>query len=358
MSQRRFFIVNAWVAASLAWALPNVGHAQSTAKIGESNNGKAGEVVVETNSAIKGVKKVAITQFVVYFSNIEKASSGSGGFGGPQSSSVEVKLANLPEAAKLQAIAQTLYDDTLSELKTAGVDVMPLEELKQKPIWKAISEAGQASPWAAETGLTHSSGGMLVAPHGYRVEMYSGEDSFTLISNNSPKQDRFIAPMSKIGLQSMALSQAEAGLVSSGDISHTLRVRLTISLAQLESSSGMFSGSDSKADVGLRFAPYMTRWAMNTGGSSAFSSPRIFLAQGSSIPAAMKLEEASKQSGNEVGNLFNAMRQLARVAPAKVGTTASVGGAFTIEPEPFAQAVVNQHKNVAAGFAKQVAAAK
>ncbi|MBS7807941.1 hypothetical protein [Variovorax sp. PCZ-1] len=346
----------AWTIFASA-AATQFSYADSNAAV-RDNAAKAGPIIIEADKGLKDVKKVAITQFIVYFADDESASAGSGGFGGSKSASVEIKLANRPSPEALTAIAQTLYDDTLAEIKNAGIGVVELADLKRSAIWKSISEAGQPSPWAATRGFTQKSGGLVVAPHGYRVEMHTGEDSFTTIGNDTPKHERFVTPLSMMGLQTVGLYQAEGAMIAAGEASHVLRVRLTVSLAKVQASAGILSSADARADVGLRFAPYFTRWSLRNSAPSAFGNhQRIYINEASGIEVPMTLVDAKKSEGNAG---FELMRGLAALGGANIrgGSAASVGGSYAVDAAQYANGIAKQHKALATAFAQELAKAK
>lgn len=96
---------------------------------------------------LKVVKRVAIPNFFVQFVRDE---------------GIEIKASRHKDMltyftqtrevsdAVLQKVADQLYDDFVGELKTAGIEVMPIDEMDTNPDFQAIRKEGRKSPFIEE----------------------------------------------------------------------------------------------------------------------------------------------------------------------------------------------------------------
>ncbi len=338
-------LVSSVLSMSLFFGLNSGVRAQSDSTIKE-DSAAAGAITLETSGAL-GVKKVAITQFIVHFINHEKKQRGSGGFGGGKTSRVEVTLENLPDAAQLNLIAQGLYLETVEALKAQKIDVLSLDQLKTQPQWKAISESGQPSPFETSTGLTSDAAGFMVAPFGYRVETASADDSFTTFGSNDPKSDTYLG-LTKTTLGSPAIASAEGQLIAAGTVDHVLRIRLTVGLGRLTGSAGILSSASTKAEVGLRFSPYFTRWTLHNQTSPSPFGGRSMIYLTDANVMHVKLEPTSSTKQADVPNALGALFGLG-----KGGTQVNLGGQFSVDQNAYAKAITQNYITVAQQFASR-----
>ncbi len=336
-------LVSSVFCANLLFGLSCKALAQSDAAF-KSDSAAPGVVTLETSGTL-GVKKVAITQFVVHFLNLEKKQRGSGGFGGGKTSKVEVSLENLPGSGQLNLIAQGLYLETVEALKAKNIEVLSLDQMKTQPLWKTLSEGGQPSPFETSTGLTSDAAGLMVSPFGYRVETASSDDSFTTFGSNDPKSDTYLG-LTKTSLNSPAIAVAEGQMIASGAVGHVLRVRLTVGLGRLTGSAGILSSASTKAEVGLRFAPYFTRWTFHnqTSPSPFGGRSMIYLTDANLMQVKFEPKTVSKtvDEPNALGAIFGL---------GKGGTLANLGGEFSVDQAAYAKAITQNYKSVAQQFA-------
>jgi hypothetical protein len=315
-------------------------------------------IATDASGSFSGVKKVAITGFIVQFVDKETIKRGSGGFGGGQSASAEAKLVAPPSQELMERMAAKLYDDTLAQVKAAGIEVLTLDEIKAKPIWKTISTEGEASPLKTETGFVTNAQGTFIAPYGYRIQFDNQDDAQMTVGNDDPRHDRF-KTMSLRTAYSIPMRNAEGELVKAGDATHVLRVRITITPAQLSAQSGFLSGASAKIEAGLRADPVFTRWTVKDGAGSALTgNPRIYLKEAAMMPGVLKKEDVSKKSGEVDGGLGRALVGLMQGNPfggRSTGSYASIDGAYSFEPEVFEKTVLEVMSEVSKAYAQRLA---
>ncbi|HYH09889.1 MAG TPA: hypothetical protein VEK11_22765 [Thermoanaerobaculia bacterium] len=109
-------------------------------------------VDVKSLKAAKGAKRVAVPGYRVIFTTrskvVARAEDWLGGVGGGRSSgskaTMEVVLGNV-DFATLQSIADAAYADFIDDLKTSGIEVVPLETVQAAPSWAKLKMTGSTA---------------------------------------------------------------------------------------------------------------------------------------------------------------------------------------------------------------------
>ncbi len=102
-------------------------------------------LTIKKASKLKGIKKVAIPQFMVQFYTMNSgAAVASNASKNSSAISVSYTLKNVDQT-QMQAIADKMYDQVVAEFTKAGIEVVPVESYKQgKPFQKLLADAKKA----------------------------------------------------------------------------------------------------------------------------------------------------------------------------------------------------------------------
>jgi hypothetical protein len=114
-------------------------------------------------AVLKDVRRVALPLFTVEFVIADSQQASTSGFGAAgratQSTSFTLKGVGEPD---FQAITDTLYTDLVAQLKAAGIEVLPREQLLASPTYKKLAAAGVASPVRSDSAITVAAGGLPI----------------------------------------------------------------------------------------------------------------------------------------------------------------------------------------------------
>ena len=118
---------------------------------------------VAEGQALKGVKKVAVPLFSVEFviADSERAETSGFGSAGRASASVFYKLKGV-EDADFEAITAALYQRFLADLKEAGMEVLPYEQVAAAATYKKLAAGGVPSPIKTDAVVTMAAPGMAI----------------------------------------------------------------------------------------------------------------------------------------------------------------------------------------------------
>ena len=103
---------------------------------------------------LKDVKRVAVPLFSVEFVIADSESAQTSGFAsaGRASASLSYQLKGVEEA-DFQAITTDLYQRFLADLKDAGLEVLPQEQVAAAPTYKKLAAGGVPSPIKSNSSL-------------------------------------------------------------------------------------------------------------------------------------------------------------------------------------------------------------
>jgi hypothetical protein len=144
----------------LAGALPTAKAADTPQPIAVDATFKATEQAtklfrVAEGKALKDVTKVAVPLFSVEFVTADNESAQTSGFGstGRASTTAHYKLMGVGDP-DFQAITTALYERFLADLKAAGMEVLPHEQVAASPTYKKLAAGGTPSPIKSDSAIT------------------------------------------------------------------------------------------------------------------------------------------------------------------------------------------------------------
>lgn len=322
-----------WLGALTLASLP-LAQAQTTYSVDASH------VVADNPNILAQVKRVAITQFVVQFLDRQNNSAVSSGIRGGAAVKASLTLAG-PGASQYQRIADALYDDAVQAVKAAGMEVVPHEQLVAHPEYAKLLESGKPSPQEDEKFVGY--GGWVYSTRGLPITFDSDdEESFTTNSrDNDRRGDQYRSMGSLLGGNSTATRWAEWGLAKGLD-THLLKVRVTVPMAFIETSSGFMAGSASiKVTPAPRLARDVTRFSFRREHDSA----RVRLDKHLMLaPDMVSMETLSKKVDNSGG--------LGAVFGLLSGAQASAEYRIDAAPERYEAEVLAASKATFATFGK------
>jgi hypothetical protein len=129
-------------------------------------------VATQADGKLKGIKRIAITNFCVQFVVDKGGSASSSGSWVVYSQSASASLPRSLDAARLQALADAFLDRIESDLKAAGIDIVPYEEVAANDLYKKFTakyDTGMRSAWRsipAGKGGTAAEQVVFVSPRG------------------------------------------------------------------------------------------------------------------------------------------------------------------------------------------------
>jgi len=225
--------------------------------------------VVDVSGAenIKGLKRVALTQFEVQFvSKHIGAASFSGSFGfGKASQTTELKTVQ-PE--QMQAIVDTYYDQAVTELSLAGIEVVGLPQLEANADYQNLKAKGYPAPFRQmplnRDGL--SIDGTFYTAHG--LPIYFMKDRAETEGRGSGRVSYLeVGTLMSNGFKVSYVEAYEKAIAKAFD-AHILRVRMTVPFAEMTASGGLFRTSASvSTKTGLRLDSIASRYELLEGGS-------------------------------------------------------------------------------------------
>jgi len=195
---------------------------------------------------LKGLKRVAVSQFSVEFVTGDSVSAETSGFAAAGRARVTAfhRLVGVGQA-EFQALSEAMHGEFLRQLQASGLEVVPHEQLLAAPSYRKLAAAGLAMPDIQEDAITVAPAGMalfganrLAAQTTQPSGMFSGLQAFG-------------SAMSAIGnvsdLQSLQVELGDATL---------LEVHLRVHFVQLvNQNKGFFGRLASQASVSAQTAP-------------------------------------------------------------------------------------------------------
>ena len=107
-------------------------------------------VHISSGKSLKDIKKVAIVNFLVEFTTVREAHVISRRPGASSESTTKFEL-NEPDLDRYQKIADALYDQFVSDLTAAGMEVIPHDTLKAEKKFQDFKKVQHDSPWSTST---------------------------------------------------------------------------------------------------------------------------------------------------------------------------------------------------------------
>jgi len=255
---------------------------------------------VSASSVLKGMNRVAIPVFAVEFAIADQVSSQASGFGsaGRAKSSLYYKLQGIGEA-EFQAITNTLFLNFQNELKAAGFEVVPTNEVVAAPSYAKLAAGSAPAPIKSDKSMLMSAPNLGVYGITTAAAASSSKSVFGAIASAG-------AAMSAVGSigDNMALGkELNAGL---------LEVRLNVNFVQLSDDSKGFLGrlSGTAATSGKAF-PSVERMAVNVTHNSAASSINMNHTLELDSSAFADVREKATSAGDVAGAVAIGLLQLA-----------------------------------------------
>ncbi|MEO5734117.1 MAG: hypothetical protein ABIN96_00805 [Rubrivivax sp.] len=223
---------------------------------------------VAQGQAMQGVKKVAVPLFSVEFVTGDNERAETSGFAaaGRSSAAIYYQLKGVDET-DFQAITTALYQRFLTDLATAGFEVLTQDQVAASPTYRSLAASGTPSPIKSDGAITLAPPGMAI--YGFNKEQSGG-------SSNSK---------SLFG----ALSKLSAGFSAVGAVMDTpklqqelgaalIEVQMKVNFVKLSNGNRGFLGRLSNtASVGGKVEPTITSAIFSvqssTRGALTLSNP-------------------------------------------------------------------------------------
>lgn len=241
---------------------------------------------------IKGIKRVAITQFEIQFvTHHVGAASAASSFGLAKAALATELKSVAPD--QMQAIVDTYYDRVAAELSGAGIEVVPLAQLQVNADFQGLKEKGYPAPFAQapinRDGLSIK--GTFYSAHGLPV--YFVNDRAESAGRGKGRVNYL--ELGTIMSSGFKVSYAEAyeRAISKAFDAHVLRVRMTLPFADMLATGGLFTTfAKVSMKTGLRLDAVASRYELLEGGSRI---ARIGLKSDFPLPAALgRLDESER----------------------------------------------------------------
>ncbi len=247
----------ALLAPAPAWAsTPEAVAVEGDFKPGE----QAGRLLDATDAkALKGLKKVAISQFSVEFITFDSVSAQTSGFAAAGRASVtgRYKLVGVGEP-DFQALCDTLHGRFVQMLRDRGYEVVEQAQVAAAPTWRKLVAGGEPLPARSDRAITVGlpGGGIFGLSRVGAAPTQSGP--FGALS-------AVAAGFSAIGAttENMTLQQELGGAA-------LLEVNLRVHFAQLTNETkGFLARLGDKAEVSAKVHPVVTRGRVSVANGPA-----------------------------------------------------------------------------------------
>lgn len=252
---------------------------------------RAGELV--SNSApqhLKGIQRVAVSQFSVEFIVSDTVTAQTSGFAaaGRASTTATYKLLGVGEP-DFQALTEAFHAAFVKDLQASGLEVLPAAQLAASPIWAKLVAGGKPLPLRSDTAVTVGlPGGALwgVGLAGASTQSSGGGGLFGAISAIG-------GVASAIGQQGESIElQKELGGVA------LLEVSLRVHFAQLTNNNRGFLGRmASQASVTGKVFPSVQQGRLMVHNNGAIVNLSVKAPLALDPAAFADLREAQKTTG-------------------------------------------------------------
>jgi hypothetical protein len=244
-------------------------------------------------SALNGIKRIAVTSFTVQYVTGQVWDT-SHTTGGGRTGNLQIAgqgggfdIAGALDSAKMQGTTDLLYQGFLSDLQSAGFDVVSAEQLANSKAYKAYAANAPATPRKEEAEAQKSNGAgaitsVFYTPPGVPLVLGEKIDHLSTGTFGSSVADPTLTFSGRLSLYTTNWPyydkdvQKELGAA-------TLHVRLYVPLAHVQVASGSFWGSGySRQGIvpGLRLGNRLTRVTVGNNGDYA----KVFLSEPYLIP--------------------------------------------------------------------------
>lgn len=222
----------------------------------------AGASLLEANNlkALKGVQRVAISQFSVEFVTSDSVSSETSGFaaGGRARATGYYKLVGVEEP-QFQAIVDQLYAGLVQSLQAQGLEVLTREQLAASPTWSKLIAGGMPVPVRTDSKI-------VVAPPG--MALYGAN---RMLANAGQKG--LLGSLSAMGTGFGGVGEAMDAMHIQKELdgAAVIEVGMKLHFAQLSNDSkGFFGRLGNTASVSAKLHPLLTQARLQvTNGQEA-----------------------------------------------------------------------------------------
>lgn len=305
-------------------------------------------VEFENPEYLKDIKRVVIPSFMVEFVTEAKASVALSGIqlvmGGNSSALIRIKGAN-PE--QFQEVTDHLYEQTITELNKAGIEVVPKEQLLANATFKEIAAKGEKAPREEEAkggkGVFHTAEGLPL--------YFMNEQNFITKFLSKPKEDNYLTFGTKFGsgFSTAQIPMLEEKLAKELEAT-VLKVRITFLGGTAKLESNIWIGGSVTAEGAASFAPTATRYALiNAKGDKSRISLKEMINTGhlgemvnvtSTASKAMDVARNTLTVASRLGAAFG-------VRGIDAGYGSEVEYEWRVEPGSFEKVIVDFHPPVA-----------
>ena len=236
-------------------------------------------------SALKGVQRVAVTSFTVQYvtSQVWDTSYVTGGGPGNRTGALQFvgqgggfDVGGALEPAKMQATTEQLYRGFLTDLQSAGFDVVSAEQLANSKAYKAFAANGPATPRKEEAEAQKSNGAgaitsVFYTPAGLPLVLGDKIDHLSSGTFGSNVGDPTLTFSGRLSLYTTNWPYYDKDVQKELSAA-TLHVRVYVPLAHVQVASGSFWGSGySRQGIvpGLRLGNRLTRVTVGYNGDYA-----------------------------------------------------------------------------------------
>lgn len=211
----------------------------------------AGTSLLEANNlkSLKGVKRVAISQFSIEFVTADSVSSETSGFAaaGRARATGFYKLVGV-EQPEFQAIVDQLYADLVQALQAQGMEVLTREQLAASPTWNKLIAGGLPVPVRTDSKI-------VVAPAG--MALYGAN---RMLANSGQKGT--LASLAALGSGFGGVGEAMDAMHIQKELdgAAVIEVGMRLHFAQLSNDSkGFFGRLGNTASVSAKLHPLLTQ---------------------------------------------------------------------------------------------------
>lgn len=118
-------------------------------------------LATQADGKLKGIKRVAITNFCVQFVYGKEAQASSGGYWAQYSQTATGAIPGGLSAERMQAIADAYLDRIEADLRAAGIEVVPYEELAANDLYRKFTAKYDTGIRTAVRETPAAKGGMV-----------------------------------------------------------------------------------------------------------------------------------------------------------------------------------------------------
>ena len=244
-------------------------------------------------STLKGIKRVAVTSFSVQYVTSQVWDT-SHTTGGGRTGNLQIAgqgggfdISGALDLAKMQSTTDLLYQGFLSDLQSAGFDVVSAEQLANSKAYKAYAANAPATPRKEEAEAQKSNGAgaitsVFYTPPGVPLVLGEKIDHLSTGTFGSSVADPTLTFSGRLSLYTTNWPYYDKDVQKELDAA-TLHVRLYVPLAHVQVASGSFWGSGySRQGIvpGLRLGNRLTRVTVGNNGDYA----KVFLSEPYLIP--------------------------------------------------------------------------